>query len=397
MDGQVTGAIQAHHRELFNEQRKIERRIKKAEGDYRPHRPGWELPVEFGLIGAGFLGGAAGTHHLVRNHTAIAPKFYHNMDMLGGSLGIVGGGLAGTGIQSVLDRKDPERRPLREEIDAGYRDLNTITEEGRRAAKLGLRHRKDPDTLKRELGQLSEQRRTLLSGDQNRKGRDEMNERLQKVAYDLQNAYDYYRGRVDDMNKSLEENAQTHVDYKEHQPRWETPAVVAAPLLGMGAGALAGNKLTRRFVNQADDVALAGAVAGGGAGLIGGALTGMGIERFNDRRDPERREIRQRMSDTFDDSMGAMRDVGTMQDVIGRRGAEDPLAVYPMLQPGDEHDREIEDMIRKQLDAARAEQTERSELERELLRAHVERERSKAGLTNSKAALNINQIMQSQG
>lgn len=224
-----------------------------------------------------------------------------------------------------------------------------------------------------------------------------MNERLEKVAYDLQNAYNYYRGRVGDMNDALAANEQAHADYKEHKPGWEGPAMAAAPFLGAGAGALAGNRLTRRFVNKADDAVVAGSILGGTTGLIGGALAGHGIERFNDKRDPERKEIRQRMSDTFDDSVGAMRDVGTMQDVIGRRGAEEPLAVYPMLQPGDEHDREIENAIRHQLDAARAEQSERSELERELLRAHVERERSKVGLTNSKAALNINQILQAQG
>lgn len=224
-----------------------------------------------------------------------------------------------------------------------------------------------------------------------------MNERLEKVAYDLQNAYNYYRGRVGDMNDALAANEQAHADYKEHKPGWEGPAMAAAPFLGAGAGALAGNRLTRRFVNKADDAVVAGSILGGTTGLIGGALAGQGIERLNDKRDPERKGIRQRMGDTYDESVGAMRDVGTMQDVIARRGAEDPLAVYPLLQPGDASDREIEDAIRSQIDRARAEEAERSTLERELLRAQVEQKRAKAGLTDSKAALNINQILQSQG
>lgn len=224
-----------------------------------------------------------------------------------------------------------------------------------------------------------------------------MNERLEKVAYDLQNAYDYYRGRVDHMNKSLADNDQAHADYKEHKPRWEGPAMAAAPFLGAGVGALAGNRLTRRFVNQADDAVLAGSILGGTTGLIGGALAGHGIERLNDKRDPERPAIRERMDETFQESERAMNDVWTMQDIIARRGADDPLAVYPMLHPGDANDREIEDAIRSQIDRARAEEAERSTLERELLRAQVEQKRAKAGLTDSKAALNINQILQSQG
>lgn len=224
-----------------------------------------------------------------------------------------------------------------------------------------------------------------------------MNEHLHKVAYDLQNAYDYYRGRVQHLDDAIAANEQAHADYKAHKPGWEGPAMVAAPFVGMGAGALAGNKLTRRLVNQADDAVLAGSVLGGATGLLGGALAGHGIERFNDARDPERKDIRQRMDDTSNESFGAMEDVGAMQDVIGRRGIEDPLSVYPLLQPGDEYDREIERSIRDGLARTHAAEEERSQLERELLRAHIERERAKAGHTDSKTALNINQIMQSQG
>ena len=207
-----------------------------------------------------------------------------------------------------------------------------------------------------------------------------MNEHLQKVANDLQQAYDTYRSRVSDYEQRVEDANEKYDAYNAKKPGWENPLRVAAPIVGTIGGGLIGARL-----GKPHGIGDAGVLVGGGAGLVTGLVGQYGIRAGLDAQDPERVPLRHEKNlavDVMADSANGLEHAQEMMAIQGRR---DLPGMYGLLQPGDPYDRMLESSIHASLLEEENMKRERQQLETDALRANVEKERSKATKNNAAA------------
>lgn len=215
-----------------------------------------------------------------------------------------------------------------------------------------------------------------------------MNERLEKVANDLQQAYDSYRGRVsryEDRYQTLEDSQDA---YDAKKPGWENPVRAAIPLVGAGVGALAGG-LSGRPHGVGAPAAGIGGILGMGAGMIGQH----GVRAALDKADPERRDLRSVRDDASNSAAFAAEDLLSAQEMMKHQGKRNPGGLYPLLQPGDEYDRMIEGDLHAALVREQQMAEERANLEHESMRAQIEKDRSKATKNQASAYSKVQQHM----
>lgn len=207
-----------------------------------------------------------------------------------------------------------------------------------------------------------------------------MNEHLMKVANDLQRTYDQYRGRVDRYNEDYSRFSDAMDDYQEAKPGWENPVRAAIPIIGAGAGMLAGMRL-----GNPHGVAEAGGVIGGMGGLGAGLAGQHGVRALLDRQNPERRDLRSVRNDAAD-AVGYSHDgLVNSQEILKHQGRLDPAALYPMLQGDDPYDRMIESDIHQALVRDQRLADERNQLQNDAMRASIEKDYSKATKNHASA------------
>lgn len=207
-----------------------------------------------------------------------------------------------------------------------------------------------------------------------------MNERLEKVANNLQQAYGSYRDRVDryeDRYQTLEDSQDA---YDAKKPGWENPVRTAIPLVGAGVGALAGG-LSGRPHGVGGPAAGIGGILGMGAGMIGQH----GVRAALDMKDPERRDFRSVRDDASNSVTFAHEDLISAQEMLKHQGKRDPGGLYPLLQTGDPYDRMVEGDLHQALVREQQLADERAALENESLRAGIDKDRSKATKNNASA------------
>lgn len=211
-----------------------------------------------------------------------------------------------------------------------------------------------------------------------------MNEHLYKVANDLQQAYDSYRGRVQRLEEDGTAFDEASNAYEEAKPGWENPVRTAIPLAGAGIGALTGGRWGKRHGVPVD-----GAILGLGGGLLGGMVGQAGVSAGLDIANPERRTLRNERDNAWNRAALSGQDVLSAQQMLEMQGRQNPSALYPLLQPGDEYDRALEGSIHSALVREQQMNDERAQLEHESMRAQIDKDRSKA-LKNNMHVYNSN-------
>ena len=211
-----------------------------------------------------------------------------------------------------------------------------------------------------------------------------MNEHLHKVANDLQQAYDSYRGRVQRLQEDATAFDEASNAYEEAKPGWENPVRTAIPLAGAGIGALTGGRWGKRH-----GVPVEGAILGLGGGLLGGMVGQAGVSAGLDIANPERRMLRTERDNVWNRAALSGQDVMSAQQMLEMQGRQNPSALYPLLQPGDEYDRALEGSIHSALVREQQMNDERAQLEHESMRAQIDKDRSKA-LKNNMHVYNSN-------
>lgn len=107
-------SAQRYYDQMKFEVEDAERRRAEAEAAYEKVHPGWEEPLLAGLALSGTFGGFGAGAYLGRNM-----KTLHEIPA---GLGAIGGAAVGAlgmhGVQNALDRRHPERGPLRDTISS---------------------------------------------------------------------------------------------------------------------------------------------------------------------------------------------------------------------------------------------------------------------------------------
>lgn len=207
-----------------------------------------------------------------------------------------------------------------------------------------------------------------------------MNEHLMKVANDLQRTYDQYRGRVDRYNEDYNNFSEASDNYEQAKPGWENPVRAAIPIVGAGAGMLAGLRL-----GNPHGLAEAGGAIGGMGGLGVGLAGQHGVRALLDRGNPERRDLRSVRNDAADAVHYSQQGLESSQEILKHQGRLAPATLYPMLQAGDPYDRMIESDIHQALARDQRLADEHHQLQNEALRAGIEKDYSKATKNHASA------------
>lgn len=208
-----------------------------------------------------------------------------------------------------------------------------------------------------------------------------MMHRLEKVANDLQQAYDQYRGSVDRMG-GLDSEVQTlNRQYKDLSPSHEGlqmgGAFVGSTALGAGAGALAGKKL------------LGSRLMGGTLGAVGGvALGGLaarGVRSYNDKSHPDRIPVRKDLSNKSNELSDEFNRFDDRQDDLVTMGTRNPSGVRAMLNPADEYDSWTDTLLSSKIRQQR-------EAQEEMRQARLQQAQSQAAVNYSQHGLNAQQM-----
>jgi len=192
---------------------------------------------------------------------------------------------------------------------------------------------------------------------------------LLKLASDehMQRLIDHHRMSHDEAHQSLEDYEAAKSAYDERvgipEKILRGATLVGAPV----AGALLGHGLTAR---KLPDVADAGGMVGGLAGLAAGALGQRGIRSAYDRRDEERAPLREERDQNFDDMfVTGMRYHNAAEDA-SHAAIQDPVT-YGSLVLRDLHpaDSDILHGMREAIRERRMNEQEDRQLERETMRS----------------------------
>lgn len=206
-----------------------------------------------------------------------------------------------------------------------------------------------------------------------------MNFGLLKLASDehMQRLIDHHRQSHDEAHQSLEDYEGALGAYNERvgipEKLLRGATLVGAPV----AGALLGHRLVGRNMPEVAD---AGGMVGGLAGLVAGGLGQGGIRSAYDRRDEERVPLREERDRTFDDMFVTGSRYHNAAEDANHAAIQDPVS-YASLTLHNLHpaDADVLGQMREHIRQRRLEEQEDRQLNRETMRSTRDLNRSQLG------------------